>query len=131
MLAKKIENLLYCDFYLLVEFVILIVFEFKVVDGEVIEILDVRIYLESRSRERFFLQNLFDDRNVSVIDVRVAYHVDKLADFKSADLRHHVNEDGILHDVPVVCRERVLTSLVEDGVEFAVRDVESHRVRAG
>ena len=117
-------------FDLFVEFVILIVFKFEVVDGEVVEILDVGVHLESRSGERLFLQNFFDDRNVSVIDVRIAYDVHEFADLKTADLRKHMHEHGILHDVPVVCRQCILASLIENCVEFAVRDVEGHRIRA-
>ena len=41
-----------------------------------------------------------------------------------------MHEHGVLHDVPVVRRERVLAALVEDGVERVARDVERHRVRA-
>ena len=41
-----------------------------------------------------------------------------------------MQQDRILHDVPVVCGEGVLTALIENAVEFVAGDVESHRIGA-
>lgn len=60
----------------------------------------------------------------------VANDVYELSDFKSAYLRKHMQKNRVLHDVPVVCGEGILTALVEYAVELVSRDVESHRIRA-
>ena len=58
-------------------------------------------------------------------------HMHELACDKTADLRQHVHEHGILHDVPVVCREHVLRALIQNGVEPVAADIERHRIGAG
>ena len=116
------------DFF--VEFGVLIVFKFEIVDGEVVEVLYVLVHFESRRRVLRILQNFLYDGNMTVVNMRVAYDVYEFADFKSAHLREHMKKHGVLHDVPVVCREGVLASLVQNAVEFVSRDVERHRVRA-
>jgi len=67
---------------------------------------------------------------VSVINVSVAYYVHEFAHFETAHLREHVKKHRILHYVPVVCRESILTALIEYSVEFVAGDVECHRIRA-
>ena len=67
---------------------------------------------------------------MSVIDVRVAYHVHKFANFQTAHLSEHVKKDRILHHVPVVCGESVLTALIENAVELVARNVEGHGIGA-
>ena len=108
----------------------MIVFKFKIVHGEVVEVFDVLVHFEGRSGVLRILQNLLDDRYVTVIDMSVANDVYELSDFKSAYLRKHMQKNRVLHDVPVVCGEGVLTALVEYAVELVPRDVESHRIRA-
>ena len=61
-----------------------------------------------------------------VIDVGVGYHVDKLPGLEAGDLGHHHGEHGILHHVPVVGRQHVLGTLVQNGVEPVPGDVEGH-----
>ena len=55
----------------------------------------------------------------------------ELACDKTADLRQHVHKYGILHDVPIVCREHVLRALVQNGIEPVSADMERHGIGAG
>ena len=115
-----------CHFDFLVELGVLIVLKLEIVYGEIVEIFDVLVHLESRGGILRIVENLLDNGDMAVIDVRVAYHMHKFTDFEIAHLREHMQQDRILHDVPVVCCEGVLTALVENAVEFVAGDVESH-----
>lgn len=119
-----------CHFDFLVEFGVLIVFEFKIVNGKIVEVLDILVHFEGRSRVLRILQNFFDDGHVTVVNMSVAYHVHQFTCFESAHLRKHMQKHCVLHNVPIVCGECILTALIEDSVEFVARDVESHRVCA-
>ena len=68
---------------------------------------------------------------MAVVDVRVRNDVHQLAGLESADLRHHVDQHRVLHHVPVVRRQHILTALVQNGVERIARHVEGHGVGAG
>ena len=57
--------------------------------------------------------------------------VDQLAGHKAADLGKHVHQNGILHHVPVVGSQHILTPLVQNGVEHVAGDVEGHGIGAG
>ena len=115
-----------CHFDFLVELGVLIVLKLEIVYGEIVEIFDVLVHLESRGGILRIVENLLDNGDMAVIDVRVAYYVYEFTDFEIAHLREHMQQDRILHDVPVVCGEGVLTALVENAVEFVAGDVESH-----
>jgi hypothetical protein len=54
---------------------------------------------------------------MAVVDVRVRNDVHQLAGLEPADLRHHVDQHRVLHHVPVVRRQHILTALVQNGVE--------------
>ena len=58
-------------------------------------------------------------------------YMHELACDKTADLRQHVHKHGILHDIPVVCREHVLRALIQNGVEPVAADMERHGIGAG
>ena len=109
----------------------MIVFEFEIVYSKIVEVFDVFVHFESGRRVLRVFQNFLYNRDVAVVDMRVAYDVYEFADFESAHLRKHMQEYRVLHDVPVVCRKRILTALIEYSVEFVARDVERHRIRAG
>ena len=119
-----------CHFDFFVELGVLIVFKLEIVHGEIVEIFDVFVHLESRGGILRIVENLLDDGDMTVVNMRIAYHVHEFADFEIAHLREHMQQNRILHDVPVVCGEGVLTALVEDAVEFVAGDVESHRICA-
>lgn len=119
-----------CHFDFLVELCVLIVLKLEIVYGEIIEIFDVFVHLESRGGILRIVENLLDNRDMAVVNVRVAYYVYEFTDFEIAHLREHMQQDRILHDVPVVCGEGVLTALIENAVEFVAGDVESHRIGA-
>ena len=119
-----------CHFDFLVELGVLIVLKLEIVYGEIVEIFDVLVHLESRGGILRIVENLLDNGDMAVIDVRVAYYVYEFTDFEIAHLREHMQQDRILHDVPVVCGEGVLTALIENAVEFVAGDVESHRIGA-
>lgn len=119
-----------CHFDFLVKLCVLIVLKLEIVYGEIIEIFDVFVHLESRGGILRIVENLFDNRDMAVVNVRVAYYVYEFTDFEIAHLREHMQQDRILHDVPVVCGEGVLTALIENAVEFVAGDVESHRIGA-
>ena len=74
--------------------------------------------------------DLFDDRDVTVIDVSVSDDVDELTDFETADLGEHDKEKAVLKDVPVVGGKHIIASLVKDAVKGVAGDVEGHRVGA-
>ena len=63
--------------------------------------------------------------------MRVGDHMHELACLEPRDLREHMSEHGVLHDIPVICREHILRALIEYGVEGVSADVEGHGVRAG
>ena len=115
-----------CHFDFLVKLCVLIVLKLEIVYCEIVEIFDVLVHLESRGGILRIVENLLDNRDMAVIDVRVAYHMHKFTHFEVAHLREHMQQDRILHDVPVVCGEGVLTALVENAIEFVAGDVESH-----
>lgn len=119
-----------CDFDFFVEFGVLIVFKLEIVYGEVVEVFYILVHLESRGGILRIVENLLDNGDMAVIDVRVAYYVYEFTDFEIAHLREHMQQDRILHDVPVVCGEGVLTALIKNAVEFVAGDVESHRIGA-
>ena len=119
-----------CHFDFLVKLCVLIVLKLEIVYGEIIEIFDVFVHLESRGGILRIVENLLDNRDMAVVNVRVAYYVYEFTDFEIAHLREHMQQDRILHDVPVVCGEGVLTAWIENAVEFVAGDVESHRIGA-
>ena len=49
---------------------------------------------------------------MAVVDVAVRDDVDKLARLQAADLREHMHQHRVLHHVPVVRRQHILTALV-------------------
>ena len=73
--------------------------------------------MELWCRKRFSLDKLLDKRNVSVINVCIGYYMNKLAYVHVADLRQHVHQNRILHNIPVVCSKHVLGSLIENCIE--------------
>lgn len=79
---------------------------------------------------RLLGDDLFDDWDVTVIDVGVSDDVDKLTDLESAYLSEHDKEKAVLKDVPVVRGKHIVASLVEDAVKGVAGDVEGHRVGA-
>ena len=119
-----------CHFDFLVELGVLIVLKLEIVYGEIVEIFDVLVHLESRGGILRIVENLLDNRDMAVIDVRVAYYVYEFTDFEIAHLREHMQQDRILHHVPVVCRKSVLTALIENPVQRIARYVECHTVCA-
>ena len=74
--------------------------------------------------------DLFDDWDVAVIDVRISDDVDELTDFETTDLGEHDKEKAVLKDVPVVGGKHIVASLVENAVKGVPSDVEGHRVGA-
>ena len=60
----------------------------------------------------------------------IGYHMHELPRLQSRNLREHHEQDRVLHDVPVVCREHVVGALVEYAVERVARDVERHGIGA-
>ena len=97
-------NILYCDRDPLDLRSCLIVFDHHVIRCEVIEIMDCRIQCELRSRILRALDQFFDDRDVSVIDMRVGDHVYEFSRFVPCHLCQHIYQDRVLDNVPVVCR---------------------------
>ena len=65
-----------------------------------------------------------------VVDMAVGDDVYQLARLQPGDLCHHVHQHRILHHIPVVCRQHVLTALVEDRVQRVAADIERHGIRA-
>ena len=63
--------------------------------------------------------------------MRVGDDVDELTGDEPRDLREHTKQSCVLNDVPVVCGQHILRTLIEDAVEVLARDVEGHRVSAG
>ena len=112
-----------CHFDFLVKLCVLIVLKLEIVYGEIVEIFDVLVHLESRGGILRIVENLLDNRDMAVVNVRVAYYVYEFTDFEIAHLREHMHEDRILHEVPVVCCEGVLTVLVDDVFDFVAGDV--------
>lgn len=115
-----------CHFDFLVKLCVLIVLKLEIVYGEIVEIFDVLVHLESRGGILRIVENLLDNRDMAVIDVRVAYYVYEFTRFEVAHLRKHMQKHCVLHHVPVVGGEGVLTALIENAVEFVAGDVESH-----
>ena len=87
---------------------ITVILHLHAVRREGIEVRDRRIEPEFRRGIRLQLQHLLDKRNVAVLDRAIGDHMHELACDKTADLRQHVHKHGILHDIPVVCRKRIL-----------------------
>ena len=97
-----------CHFDFLVELGVLIVLKLEIVYGEIVEIFDVFVHLESRGGILRIVENLLDNRDMAVIDVRVAYHMHKFTDFEVAHLRKHMQKHCVLHHVPVVGGESMI-----------------------
>ena len=57
-----------------------------------------------------------DCGNMAVINVAVRNHMDQLTHLQAGNLGQHMGQHRILHHVPVVGREHILGSLVQDGV---------------
>ena len=55
----------------------------------------------------------------------------QFAGLQTGHLGHHMGQYGVLHDVPAVCGEHILTALVQNGVQGVAGHVERHRVGAG
>ena len=65
-----------------------------------------------------------------IIDMRVRNYMHKLPRHKPAGLREHHQQDGILNDIPVVCRQNILRALIQNRVQLIARHIESHAVSA-
>lgn len=115
-----------CHFDFFVKLCVLIVLKLEIVYGEVVEVFYILVHLEYRRRVLRIFQYFLDNRDMAVIDVRVAYYVYEFTHFEVAHLRKHMQKHCVLHHVPVIGGEGVLTALVEYAVEFVAGDVESH-----
>ena len=60
---------------------------------------------------------LADDVDVAVIDVRIGDHVHEFSGNHVVDLCDHHKKDGVLADIPVVCRQHVLAPLIQKHIE--------------
>ncbi len=67
---------------------------------------------------------------MTIIDVRICDHVHQLPRLQSAHLCHHMYQHGVLYDIPVIGRQDVLRSLIQNSVEPVTRHVKSHAVGA-
>ena len=67
---------------------------------------------------------------MAIIDMRICDHVHQLPRLQSAYLRQHMYQHGVLHNVPVIGRQDVLGSLIQNSVEPVTRHVKSHAVGA-
>ena len=86
----------------------------EAVTGELVEIGDGFVYVENGSRLRLLRQQLLHSGHMAVIDVGIGNDMYQLAGLQTGHLRHHVDKDAVLHHVPVVGGQHVLTALVED-----------------
>ena len=68
---------------------------------------------------------------MAVIDVGIGDDMDQFAGLQTRHLRHHMHQYGVLHHIPVVGGQHILTALVQNGVEDVAGDVEGHGVGAG
>ena len=57
--------------------------------------------------------------------------MDQLSRLQTADLRQHMDQDGILDHVPVVGGQHILGTLVQDRVQRVAADIEGHGIGAG
>ena len=95
----------------------LVVIESYIINREIIEILDFRIYPESGCGERFTLYKLLYNRDMSVIDMSISNNMDKFTDFHIAYLRKHMKKNAVLNYIPIVCGKNILTSLIENTIK--------------
>ena len=128
---RKGSHFLDRDRDLFVELVIFVIDQLEIIQGEIIEVLDVGIDPELGRLVGLELDDALDRVNVSVIDMRVGDHMQECADLKTAHLREHMQEDRVLADVPVVRDQHILRALVENHVQLVLRDVQRDAVGAG
>ena len=103
----------------------------EAVTRESVEIVHRGIKPEVRCRLGIVGKNFFHHGNMPVIDMGIGNHMHQFSRFKAGDLCKHHGENCILHDIPVVGSEHILRTLVQNGVELSVTDVERHGIGAG
>ena len=69
--------------------------------------------------------------NMPVIDMSVCNDMDQLTGNQAADLCKHVDQNGILHHIPVIGCQHILTALIQNGVQYLAGDIECHGIGTG
>ena len=57
--------------------------------------------------------------------------MDQLTGNQAADLCKHVDQNGILHHIPVIGCQHILTALIQNGVQYLAGDIECHGIGTG
>lgn len=109
----------------------LIALQLEGILGELVEVGDRGIHPQLGSLEGFPADDLLHHGDVAVIDMGVGDDVDQLPRLQAGDLGEHHQEGGVLHHVPAVGGEHILTSLVQNAVQNIPRHIEGHGVGAG
>ena len=65
---------------------------------------------------------------MAVINVGVRNDMDQFPCHQTADLGQHVDENRILYHIPVVRRQNILGSLMEDGIQRLSAHIEGHGI---
>jgi hypothetical protein len=91
--------------------------EFKILEGETVDVGDIRVDLHLRERVRLASELEFRLLKVIGVKVQVAEGVHELAGLVSANLREHHGEEGVGGDVEGDAEKEVSASLVELAAE--------------
>lgn len=125
------KSLLNCHFETFRKGFVLVAFESEIVHGKVVEVGNVFVHHKLWCWMGCAFEHTLNLWDVAIVDVAIGNYVNKFAHLKSAYLRQHMHQNGILHYVPVVGYRHIIGALVQDGVEFAIHHVESYRISTG
>ena len=67
---------------------------------------------------------------MTVIDMCVSDYMNELTDLKACTSCHKMRKNCVLADIPAVCNEHVIASLIENCIELIAGNIECHRVSA-
>ena len=107
---------LHSDWYILNLRMCLISFQFHIIRCEIIEVFHFRVQPELRCRKRFSWDQFLNHRNMSVINMCICDHMNKLSDLHVTYLRQHMKQYCILTHIPVICRKDILRTLVKNSI---------------
>ena len=91
---------------------------------EAVNVLDLRVDVESRERAGRALQLLLERLNVVEVHVRIAHDVDEVTRLEVADLSDHPREQRVGGDVKRHAEAHIAGALIHQAGDLAVGDEE-------
>ena len=115
----------------------LVILHMQIIRRKPVKIFYFRIQPHLRGRQRLPDDQFLDQRDMPVIDMGIRDHMDQFPRLHIADLGNHHQKNRVLGHIPVVGRQHVIRTLVQNRVQDQsvrggiLRYIESHAVSTG